>query len=105
MEFATSTLHNGFQFHKSDNVPYDRLRVARHIEGLITEQLKTWDVKTWFRAYLNLGLIARALGHDRILRCTAATTRLQQLGFKPAFALEDGLRETIRWFDTAAPPR
>jgi MoaA/NifB/PqqE/SkfB family radical SAM enzyme len=73
VEFATSTLHNGFQFHKSDNVPYDRLRVARHIEGLITEQLKTWDVKTWFRAYLSLGLIAKVLGHDRILRCTAAT--------------------------------
>ena len=73
VELATSTLHNGFQFHKSDNVPYDRLRVAKKIEELITEMLKTNDVKNWFRAYLNLGLIAKVLGHDRLLRCTAAT--------------------------------
>jgi len=72
-ELATSTLHNGFQFHKSDNVLYDRLKVAHHIEGLITEQLKTYDVKNWFRAYLNLGLISKALGLPRLLRCTAAT--------------------------------
>ncbi len=72
-ELATSTLHNGFQFHKSDNVPYDRLRVASHIEELITNQLRTWNIKNWFRGYLNLGLIAKVLGHDRILRCTAAT--------------------------------
>jgi sulfatase maturation enzyme AslB (radical SAM superfamily) len=66
-------LHNGFQFHKSDNVPYDRLRVAREIESLIVAMLKTNNVKNWFRAYLNLGLIAKVLGHDRLLPCTAAT--------------------------------
>jgi MoaA/NifB/PqqE/SkfB family radical SAM enzyme len=72
-ELATSALHNGFQFHKSDNLPYDRVRVAREIEGLITAQLRTMSVKNWFRGYLNLGLIAKVLGHDRLLRCTAAT--------------------------------
>lgn len=72
-ELATSALHNGFQFHKSDNVPYDRLRVARAIESLIVAMLKTNNVKNWFRAYLNLGLIAKVLGHDRLLPCTAAT--------------------------------
>ena len=72
-ELATSTLHNGFQFHKSDNIPYDRLKIGKHIAGLITEQLKTNNVKNWFRGYLNLGLIAKALGHPRLLRCTAAT--------------------------------
>ncbi len=72
-ELATSTLHNGFQFHKSDNVPYDRMKVAHQIEDLIVEQLKTANVKNWFRGYLNLGLIAKVLGHDRMLRCTAAT--------------------------------
>jgi Fe-coproporphyrin III synthase len=72
-ELATSALHNGFQFHKSDNLPYDRVRVAREIEGLITAQLRTNNVKNWFRAYLNLGLIAKVLGHDRLLRCSAAT--------------------------------
>jgi MoaA/NifB/PqqE/SkfB family radical SAM enzyme len=72
-ELATSALHNGFQFHKSDNFPYDRVRVAREIEGLIAAQLRTSSVKNWFRAYLNLGLIAKVLGHDRLLPCTAAT--------------------------------
>jgi MoaA/NifB/PqqE/SkfB family radical SAM enzyme len=72
-ELATSALHNGFQFHKSDNLPYDRLHVAHEIEGLITAQLGTRSVKNWFRAYLNLGLIAKVLGHDRLIPCTAAT--------------------------------
>jgi Fe-coproporphyrin III synthase len=72
-ELATSTLHNGFQFHKIDNLPYDRLRIAREIERLITAQLKTRSVKNWFRAYLNLGLIAKVLGQDRLLPCNAAT--------------------------------
>ncbi len=68
-ELSTSTLHNGFQFHKNDNVPYDRLRLAHYIEGLIVEELKTNNVKNWFRAYLDLGLIARVLGNRRLLAC------------------------------------
>jgi len=72
-ELATSTLHNGFQFHKSNNFLYDRLKVAQQIEVLIQEQLKTYNVKNWFRAYLNLGLISKALGQPRLMRCTAAT--------------------------------
>jgi MoaA/NifB/PqqE/SkfB family radical SAM enzyme len=73
VEFATSALHNGFQFHKDDNVPYDRLRVAGKVEDLIREMLKSWDAKTLFRAYLNLGLIAKILGHDRLIPCTAGS--------------------------------
>lgn len=73
LEMATSVLHNGFQFHKSDNLPYSRLRVARGIERLIVEELRTWSVKSWFRGYLNLGLIGKVLGHDRMLPCTAGT--------------------------------
>lgn len=72
-ELSTSTLHNGFQFHKNDNVPYDRLQVAQHIEKLIVEMLKTNHVKNWFRGYLELGLIARVLGNKRLLACTAGT--------------------------------
>jgi MoaA/NifB/PqqE/SkfB family radical SAM enzyme len=72
-ELATSALHNGFQFHKSDNVPYHRLKVAQGIEALIVAQLQTKRVKNWFRAYLNLGLIAKILGHERLIPCTAAT--------------------------------
>lgn len=71
-ELATSTLHNGFQFHKSDNFPYDRLKIAKYMEGLIAEMLKGFNVKNWFRAYLNLGLMAKALGNRRMLPCAAA---------------------------------
>jgi radical SAM protein with 4Fe4S-binding SPASM domain len=33
----------------------------------------TWSVKAWFRAYLNLGLISKILGHDRLHACTQGT--------------------------------
>jgi len=73
VEFATSALHNGFQFHKDDNIPYDRKVIAGRVEDLITEMMKSWDAKTLFRAYLNLGLIAKVLGHDRLIPCTAGS--------------------------------
>ncbi|HXQ20696.1 MAG TPA: radical SAM protein [Candidatus Acidoferrales bacterium] len=72
-ELSTSALHNAFQFHKSDNIPYNRLRLAKQVEQLITAMLRKNDVKTWFRAYLNLGLIRKILGQDRLIPCTAAT--------------------------------
>jgi MoaA/NifB/PqqE/SkfB family radical SAM enzyme len=73
VELATSTLHNAWQFHKSDNYFYERKKVAKNVEGLITGMLKTNSVKNWFRAYLNLGLIQKILGHDRLIKCTAGT--------------------------------
>jgi MoaA/NifB/PqqE/SkfB family radical SAM enzyme len=73
LEFATSALHNAFQFHKNDNVIYDRVRVARKVEGLVTEMLRSPKPKNWFRAYLNLGLIAKILGQDRLHACTQGT--------------------------------
>ena len=72
-ELATSTLHNAWQFYKNDNYFYDRLKVAKQVEGLITAMLKTYKVKNWFRSYLNLGLIEKILGHDRLIKCTAGT--------------------------------
>jgi MoaA/NifB/PqqE/SkfB family radical SAM enzyme len=72
-ELATSALHNGYQFHKSGNRPYDRVGVARQIGRLIEELLRTFSVKDWFRAYLNLGLMAKTLGQGRLLPCTAAS--------------------------------
>lgn len=72
-ELATSTLHNAWQFYKNDNHFYDRLSVGRQVEGLVTALLKTNNVKNWFRAYLNLGLIEKILGHDRLIECTAGT--------------------------------
>jgi MoaA/NifB/PqqE/SkfB family radical SAM enzyme len=73
VELATSTLHNAWQFYKNDNYFYDRLKVAREVEGLITSMLRTNTVKNWFRAYLNLGLIEKILGHDRLIPCTAGS--------------------------------
>lgn len=73
VEFATSALHNAFQFHKNDNYIDDRLRVARKVEGLVTEMLRSWSPKTAFRAYLNLGLIRKILGQDRLHPCTQGT--------------------------------
>lgn len=73
VEMATSTLHNAFQFHKSDNYFYERKLVAKEVEKLIEAMLRTNSVKNWFRAYLNLGLIEKILGHDRLIPCTAAS--------------------------------
>lgn len=73
VEFATSALHNAFQFHKNDNYIYDRVQVAKRVEGLVTDMLRSSSVKTWFRAYMNLGLIAKILGQDRLHPCTQGT--------------------------------
>lgn len=72
-ELATSTLHNAWQFYKNDNHFYDRMQVAKRVEGLVVAMLKTNNVKNWFRAYLNLGLIEKILGHDRLIKCTAGS--------------------------------
>ena len=73
VELSTSTLHNAWQFYKNDNYFYDRVKVARKVEGLITAMLASGTPKNWFRAYLNLGLIEKILGHQRLIRCTAGT--------------------------------
>ena len=70
-EMATSALHNGFQFHKIDNEPYNRVRTARAVQPLIVELLKSRRPKNWFRAYLNLGLMKKILGQPRLIPCTA----------------------------------
>jgi MoaA/NifB/PqqE/SkfB family radical SAM enzyme len=73
LELSTSALHNGFQFHKADNFPYDRRRVARGIEPLIVRMLKSNSLKNWFRAYMNLGLMEKIIGNERLIPCTAGT--------------------------------
>jgi Fe-coproporphyrin III synthase len=73
VELSTSTLHNAWQFYKNDNYFYDRVAVARKVEGLVTSMLASGKPKNWFRAYLNLGLIEKILGHPRLIRCTAGT--------------------------------
>jgi MoaA/NifB/PqqE/SkfB family radical SAM enzyme len=73
IEMATSALHNAFQFHKNDNFIYERLSVAKKVENLITEMLRSDKPKDWFRAYMNLGLIRKILGQDRLHPCTQGT--------------------------------
>jgi MoaA/NifB/PqqE/SkfB family radical SAM enzyme len=73
VELSTSTLHNAWQFYKNDNYFYDRVQVARKVEGLITSLLRSNKPKNWFRGYLNLGLIEKILGHPRLIHCTAGT--------------------------------
>ncbi len=70
-ELSTSTLHNAWQFYKNDNFFYDRVQVAKTVEDFITSLLRTNNVKNWFRAYLNLGLMKKILGQDRLMGCTA----------------------------------
>jgi len=70
-EMATSALHNGFQFHKIDNQPTNRVRMARALQPLITERLKSGRPRNWFRAYLDLGLMKKILGQPRLIPCTA----------------------------------
>jgi hypothetical protein len=41
------------------------------VEGLIEAMLRSAKPKNWFRAYLNLGLIEKILGHERLIPCTA----------------------------------
>jgi Fe-coproporphyrin III synthase len=72
-ELSTSTLHNAWQFYKNDNYFYNRTKVAKYVEDLITSMLKSRNPKNWFRGYLNLGLIEKILGHPRLIRCTAGT--------------------------------
>ena len=73
IELATSAIHNAFQFHKNDNYIYDRLKLAKEVEKLIVAMLDTWNIKLWFRAYLNLGLIRKILGLPRLHPCTQGT--------------------------------
>jgi len=70
-EMETTALHNGFQFHKIDNQPTNRIRIARAIQPLITELLKSSRPKNWFRAFLHLGLMKKILGQPRLIPCTA----------------------------------
>lgn len=71
LELSTSTLHNAWQFYKNDNYHYNRVKSAKSIEDLISGMLDTWNVKSWFRAYMNLGLIEKTLGHKRLHPCVA----------------------------------
>lgn len=69
MEFATAAVHNSFYFVESGNIIRDRPMVARNLEALINELLRSGSPKKWFRAYFNHGLINYIYSQKRILPC------------------------------------
>ena len=73
MEFATATFHNSFYFHKDDNVVTNQDEVIKNFSKLIEELLKEKNIKSWYRAFFNLGLINYIRGNKRILPCEAGT--------------------------------
>lgn len=72
MEFATASLHNSFYFVEAKNVINNRIAVAKSIEALINELLKSSSPKKWFRAYFNHGLINYIFSQKRLLPCDMA---------------------------------
>ena len=68
---SVSALHNGFQFHKIDNEPYNRVRTARATQQLAVELLDSRRPQNWMRAYSLIGLMRKILGQPRLIRCTA----------------------------------
>lgn len=69
MEFATASLHNSFYFVEEKNIIHDRPMVAKNIESLVNELLRSDSPKKWFRAYFNHGLINYIYGQKRLLPC------------------------------------
>lgn len=69
LEFATAAIHNSFYFHKFDN-RFEPPEVAiEEFKKLIYELLKSSNIKDWFRAYFNYGLINYIKGNPRLLPC------------------------------------
>lgn len=69
MEFATASLHNSFYFVEAKNIIHDRPMVAKNIENLVNDFLRSNSPKKWFRAYFNHGLINYIYGQKRLLPC------------------------------------
>lgn len=73
MEFATAAFHNSFYFHKADNLIINQDEVIGNFKDLIERLLREKKVKSWFRAFFNLGLINYIRGNRRLLPCEAGT--------------------------------
>ncbi len=71
-EFATAAVHNADYFHKTDNRIASPDAVIAAINELISELLRSWHVKDWFRAYFNHGIVNYLRGNPRLLPCAAA---------------------------------
>jgi len=73
LQFATAAFHNSFYFQKDDNVITNIDEVCGNFEELINRLLKEKQLKSWFRAYFNLGLINYVRGGRRLLPCEAGS--------------------------------
>jgi len=71
VEFATAAVHNSYYFHTSDNAIHRKPEVIESFRILISELLRTWKPKNWYRAYFNHGLINYIEGKPRLLPCRA----------------------------------
>jgi len=69
VEFATAVVHNGYYFHKFDNVIEKKEEVCEAFRELVRELLRSGRVKNWFRAYFNDGIINYVNGGRRRLPC------------------------------------
>lgn len=78
IEFATSTMHNSFYFHKENNsiadVQFVEAKMKEFISALLRSQRKDLKLrlKDWGRAFINLGILRHILGEKRPLPCGAA---------------------------------
>lgn len=73
IEFAIAVTHNGYYFHKYDNVIRDADRVAGEFEKLIRAYLSSKRPKNWFRAYMASGVVDHIYGRTRPLKCMMAS--------------------------------
>jgi len=73
LEFATAAFHNGYYFHKQDNLISNKDEVCANIGKLVNRLLQEKHPKAWFRAFFNLGLINYIQGNKRLLPCEAGT--------------------------------
>jgi radical SAM protein with 4Fe4S-binding SPASM domain len=98
LEFATAAVHNSYYFHATDNAFRNPDGVSAAIAELIAAQLREKNVKSWFRAYFNHGLIGYVRGRERLLPCGAGTEMffLDPFGeIRPCNGMEDGV-----WLDS-----
>lgn len=69
LEFATAILHNGYYFHKADNVITQKELVIGEFNKLIRELFKSRKLKDWYRAYFNYGITNYVKGNQRLMPC------------------------------------
>jgi Fe-coproporphyrin III synthase len=73
LQFATAAFHNSFYFQKHDNVITNLNEVSSNFEELVNNLMKERHLKSWFRAFFNVGLVNYIRGGRRPLPCEAGS--------------------------------